>query len=69
MNIATVAGAVPLHVAAQAGNTEMVNYLLDMGSDINAKKGDGANGMSSALFGSSSLLPRPFLLGAFGPLE
>jgi ankyrin repeat protein len=44
LRIATVAGTLPLHVAAQAGNVEMVQYLLDNGAEIDAKKSDGANG-------------------------
>ena len=44
-------GRTPLHVAAEKGQTDSVNHLLDLGADINARDKDGLLALHCALKG------------------
>ena len=51
-DVITVEGYTPLHMASRSGNVEVVQILLDAGSDIEAKDRDGRTPLHSAMLGS-----------------
>src|SRR6185295_4303611 len=48
----TTSGATPLHFAAEAGNADAINALLNAGADVNAKESE--NGQTPLIFAASA---------------